>query len=569
MSDSSDSEIDTSSKMKTKKSTVFDNNVFDAEESDEKTKSINRKNKINQQQFQQTKKSILKTNNEQIKKEKLTKINDEQPIITKKKITIPKIVDKKKFTINSTKSTSKTTIQPQKRPSTDESNESTKKLKLDDEKSKSISIEEQIPSITIQTESEISTSNKPSIVITSPTTESSINLPKIDEPPPETNPQITPTKFGIVFPSHHRHSTTTPPSSSIRTQSTETSTSHETSKNDDEEMDEDNESVPIINNNNNNNNNNNTINKNEQISLNTNTLKPPTTTQPPLSDDETLNPETMQLSDLIGATRREGTKSVQSRSTNKTTGKGKRTAKQDTSNKRQQTKANSKTIQSTISKDKESEPATDSTLISSTEQTPLISTNTKRLSITESSSISSPNNDKEAKRLRKSTDDSTSQSQVKLEPIENLSKWTNNTQVKEEAIEPTLSSGINKPDVRTSTSSTSEQSQITSMETDQIPSSTSIITSTNSPSTKSTETENAIKALYSTIQIPQQSISKTPNLEKSSPIIAPISKETLHIVEHQPTSIQKPSILPSHVSIKSSLTSATFSMFFFKYFNIF
>jgi hypothetical protein len=85
------------------------------------------------------------------------------------------------------------------------SNESTKKLKLDDEKSKTISIEEQIPSTTIETESEISTSNKPSIIITSPPNETSTNLSKINEPSTETNPQTTPTKFGIVFTSHHRH----------------------------------------------------------------------------------------------------------------------------------------------------------------------------------------------------------------------------------------------------------------------------------------------------------------------------------------------------------------------------
>jgi hypothetical protein len=540
MSDTSDSEVEISSKTKTKKSTVFDNNVFDAEESDEKSKPINRKKKTNQQQIQQTKKSILKTNNEQTKKEKSSKINDEQPT-TKKKITIPKTTDKKKATVNSTKSTSKTTNSAQKRSSTDDSNESNKKLKLDDDKSKPTSIEEQIS--TIQTESEISTSNKPSIVITSPTNESSTNLPKINEPSTEPNPQTTtPTKFGIVFTSHHRHSTTTP-SSVIRMQSTETS------KNDDENMDNDNESA--------------SINKTEQIPSNANTLKPPTTTQPPLSDDETLNPETMQLSDLIGASRREGTKSVQSRSTAKTTGKGKRTTKQDTlSNKRQQTKTNSKTIQSTISNEKESEALIDSTLVSSTEQLPSLVTNTKRLSTTESSSISSPKNDKEAKRLRKSTDDSTTQSQIKLEPIENHSQWVNK-QVKQETIEPTLSSETNKQEILPSTSSVIDKSQITSMETDQVPSSSSasIITPTKSPSTTSTETENAIKALYSTRQISQQSVSKASNLEKSSPIIAPISKEKLPIVEHQPTSIQTTSILPPHVSIKSSLASAAFSMF--------
>jgi hypothetical protein len=538
MSDSSDSEMEVSSKSKTKKSTVFDNDIFDAEESDEKSKSINRKKKINQQQSQSIKKSFVKLNNEQTKKDKLSKVNDEQST-GKKKITIPKTIEKKKLTINSTKSTSKipktTTTPAQKRPSTDESNESIKKFKIDDEKSKTPSIEEQISSTTNQIESEISTSNKPSIVITSPTKEPSSNLPKIDEPPIETNPQTTttttPTKFGIVFTSHHRHSTTTP--SSIRTQSTETSISHDTSKNDDEDMEEDNESGAL---------NNKTITKNDQLS--TNTLKPPTAAQTSLSDDETLNPETMQLSDLIGGSRREGTKSVQSRSATKGTGKGKRASKQDTSsNKRQQTKANSKAILSTVSNEKESE--------STVEQTPSMITTAKRLSTTEASSISSPKNDKESKRLRKSTDDSTVQSQVKLEPVENLSQWAN-TQIKGETIEPRLSSETNKKQII-------DQSQVTSMETDQIPSSSSssILTSTTSP-----ETEHAIKAVYSTIQIPQPSVSKSANREKLSPIIAPISKETLPIVEHKPTSIQTTSILPSHVSIKSSLTSATFSMSF-------
>jgi len=168
----------------------------------------------------------------------------------------------------------------------------------------------------------------------------------------------------------------------------------------------------------------------------------------------------------------------------------------------------------------------------------------------------SPVNDKAAKRLRKSTEDSALQTQVKLEPIENLSQWAN-TQIKEE---PTVSSEMNKQEIPPPPS-VIVQPQITSMETDQIPSSSSIATSIHSPSTTSTETENAIKALCSTIQIPQQTISKTSNLEKSSPIIAPISKETLPIVEHQPTSITTNSLLPSHVSMKSSLTTATFSMF--------
>ncbi|CAF4640218.1 unnamed protein product, partial [Rotaria sp. Silwood1] len=562
MSDSSDSEIDRSSKTKTKTSTVFDNNVFDAEESDEPTKPINRKKKINQQQTQQINKSTLKTNNEPMKKEKLTKTNDEQ-LTTKKKLPITKTIDKRKSSVNSIKSTSKvakTKVSTPKRPSTDESNESTKKLKVDDEKPKITSIEEQTSSTIIPVESDSSLTNKPSITLTSPSDETATtNEPKIDEPSTEIQSQTTPTKFGIVFASHHRHSVTPPSSSSLsgRTQSTETS------KNDDENMENDNESISI-----NNNDNNDTTLKDEQIISNTNTLKPPTiTTQPPLSDDETLNPETMQLSDLISTRLREGTKPVQSRSTTKATGKGKRQSKQDTSStKRLQTKTNAKTIQSTISNEKESESiitSTDSNLLSSIEQPALISTNIKRLSITESSSISSPINDKEPKRLRKSTDDSTVQLQNKVELNENLSPKTN-IQTKEDTIASTVSSEKNKqetpsPAVLSVPPSTIDQPQIIPMETDQIPLSSSIVTSTQSPLTTSTETEIAIKALCSSIQIPQQSLSKTSNLEKSSPIIAPISKETLPIVEHQPTSITTTSILPSHVPIKSSLTSATFN----------
>ena len=543
-----------------------------------KTKEISRKKKINQQQQQQqTKKPILKTNNEETKKDKPSKTNHEQsvttptPITTKKKITITKTTtEKKKVTVNSTKPTSKITNSStgQKRPSTDEPNESTKKLKFDDEKSKPTAIEEQ-QTLTVQTESENTISDKPSIIITSPTHESSTNVSKIDEPSTtETNPQTTtPTKFGIVFTSHHRHSTT-PPSSSIRTKSTETS------KNNDEHMDDDNELSTT----------NNTVNKNEQSVSNTNTLKPPTTTQQPLSDDETLNPETMQLSDLIGATRREGTKSVPSRSTTKTTGKGKRTTRKETvANKRQQTKTNSKINQTNISNEKESEPIIDSTLVPATEPSPVAivtTTTTKRLSTNESTSGSSPTNDKEVKRLRKSTDEATSQSQIKLEPIDNVAQNTT-IPVKEETIEPlqplpssssssVIASEITKQETLPLTSSTTEQSQVTSMETDQVPtasSSSSIITSTQSPvitttttsTTPTTETENTIKSLYSTIQISQQSMSKTSNLEKSSPIIAPISKETLPIVEHQPKPIQTTSILPPHVSTKSS---ATFSMIY-------
>ncbi|CAF1452303.1 unnamed protein product [Rotaria sordida] len=71
-------------------------------------------------------------------------------------------------------------------------------------------------------------------------------------------------------------------------------------------------------------------------------------TQPPLSYDETLNPDTIYLSDLISISRHEGTKPIQFRSTNKTTGKDKQASKQDTSaSKDQQMKMNSKTIQST------------------------------------------------------------------------------------------------------------------------------------------------------------------------------------------------------------------------------
>lgn len=559
MSDSSDSEMETPSKTKPKKATVFDDNVFDAEESDEKTKPMNRKKKTNPQQSQPTKKPLVKLNNEQIKKEKSPKTNDEQAT-TKKKITIPKIIEKKKLPVAATKSTSKVikpTTTAQKRPSTDEPNESNKKLKLDDDKSKTPAIEEQISTTSNHTESDISTSHKPSIVVSSPTNDISSNLPKTVEPSVETNSQTTPTKFGIVFTSHHRQSTTTPPAP-LRTQSTETSASHETSKNEDEDMNDDHESGTI---------NNKTINENDKIPTNTNTLKPPATkAQAPLSDDETLNPETMQLSDLIGGTRREGTTSAQSRSGGKTTGKGKRAAKQDTtSNKRQQTKTNSKAISSTVSNEKELEPSVVLARSSSVEQTPSLITNAKRLSSTESASVSSPNNDKEAKRLRKSIDDSTTTpTQVKLEPIENLSQWAN-TQIKEESFEPKISSEMTKAAVlppSSSSSSVTDQSQIISMETDQIPLSSSIITSKQSPSRTSAETEHAIKAVYSTIQIPQASVSKPANLEKSSPIIAPISKETLPIVEHQPTPIQTTSIVPAHVPIKSSsLSSATFSMF--------
>ncbi|CAF3588991.1 unnamed protein product [Adineta steineri] len=691
MSDSSDSEEEeesSSSKSKTKKSTVFDNNVFDAEESDDNNKSINRKKKVTQQQpqqqsqsqqpqQQQIKKPILKTNNEPIKKEKLSKNNDESSNIKKKMIT-SKVTDKKKPIVSSTKSISKptkTTTSAQKRPSTDESNESTKKLKLDDDKSKTITttatsstIEEQPlpssplrrttptpPPTTIQTESEISIPDKPAIVITSPLNETSTNLPKIVESSVETNSQTTPTKFGIVFTSHHRHSTTTP-SAVFRKPSTETSTSHETSKNDDEEMDDDHESTPAHNNNNNNNN---TVNKNEQITSNTNTLKPPTlTAQPPLSDDETLNPETMQLSDLIGgSSRREEPKSAPSRSANKTTGKGKRTTKQETlTNKRQQSKPNTKAVQPpVVSTEKESVPTVqkpDVPVLPSTEQTSTISTTAKRLSTaecsttlsttkrlstaepatplstakrlstaessttsstakrlstTESATISSPAIEKEPKRLRKSTDEPTVQPQIKLEPVEVASQWTN-TKIKEEVMEPILPSEVNKqetpppqlqpqpqsqpqpqpaPQLQPQPSSplpppppqlsqpVIDQPQVTSMEVDQIPPSTSIITSTHSPSTTSAETENAIKALCSSIQIPQQTIPKTSNVEKSPTIIAPISKETLPIVEHQSTPITTittttttvtpttatptTSIIPPHVSIKSSIPSTTFN----------
>ncbi|CAF4439306.1 unnamed protein product, partial [Rotaria magnacalcarata] len=544
---------------------------------------MNRKKKVNQpqpQQPQQVKKSVLKTNNEQtkkdepIKKEKLPKANDEQTIATKKKITVTKTIDKKKSsiptTVKSTSKVTKTSVSTPKRPSTDESNESAKKMKLDDEKPKIVAIEEQ-PSLikssstitTIQTESEILPTSKPSIVLTTPSDESSTTLPKVDEPSIETNSQTTPTKFGIVFPSHHRHSTTTttppPSSSSIRAQSTETLVTLETSKNADERMENDNESISV------NINNNDTTIKDEQII--SNTLKPPTVTaQPPLSDDETLNPETMQLSDLISTSRHEETKPTQSRSTARTTGKGKRGPKPDTTtNKRQQTKANSITSQSIISSEKQPESIkilVDSIATSSVEQPTPTLTTVKRLSTTEPASVSCSINDKEPKRLRISTDDPMLPSQDKIETTEKSSQLTNK-QIKEDTIEPTLVSEKAKQDTppllrpvpsQSQLQPLIDQSQVTPMETDQIPLSSSIITSTKSPSTTSAETETAIKALCSSIQIPPPPppLSKISNPEKTAPIIAPISRETLPIVEHKPASITTPSVLPSHVPIKSS-----------------
>ncbi|CAF1278136.1 unnamed protein product [Rotaria sordida] len=95
------------------------------------------------------------------------------------------------------------------------------KLKLDDDKPKVIPTEKQTSSTIIQTESEISSSNKLSTVLTSPSDGTSTNLPtKIDKLSTETQSQRTSAKFGIVFTSQYRHSTTTiprsAPSSSIR-----------------------------------------------------------------------------------------------------------------------------------------------------------------------------------------------------------------------------------------------------------------------------------------------------------------------------------------------------------------
>ena len=413
-------------------------------------------------------------------------------------------------------------------------------------------------------ESEVATpSHQPSIVISSPAKDAPA---KNTESSAENNAQLTPTKFGIVFPSHHRHSTTTPPSS-VRKQSTETLTSHETSKNENEDMDDDNESGTIHDNNK-------TIHENDPSSNNTNALKPPNKAQAPLSDDETLNPETMQLSDLIGTPRREETKSVQSRSTGKATGKGKRATKQETAaSKRQQAKTNSKTTPSIVSNEKVPEPTIDTVPPSTIEQVPTTATTTtttttktKRLS-TESSSVSSSTNDKETKRLRKSTDDAAAQLPIKLEPSESVPQSAN-VQATEKSTESKLSSTTIKQEALPPPSSiVADQPPVTSMETEQIPLPSSIITSTPSQSRTSAETENVIKAVYSNIQIPQTSVSK------SSAIIAPISKETLPIVEHQPTPIQTTSILPPHGSIKSSATPSAFSMFslssivddFFKY----
>ncbi|CAF1201572.1 unnamed protein product [Rotaria sordida] len=95
------------------------------------------------------------------------------------------------------------------------------KLKLDDDKPKVIPTEKQTSSTIIQTESEISSSNKLSTVLTSSSGGTSTNLPtKIDKLSTETQSQRTLTKFGIVFTSQDRHSTTTiprsAPSTSIR-----------------------------------------------------------------------------------------------------------------------------------------------------------------------------------------------------------------------------------------------------------------------------------------------------------------------------------------------------------------
>ncbi|CAF0859656.1 unnamed protein product [Rotaria sordida] len=80
----------------------------------------------------------------------------------------------------------------------------------------------QTSSTIIQTESEISSSNKLSTVLSSPSGGTSTNLlTKIDKLSTEIQSQRTPAKFGIVFTSQDRHSTITiprpaPSSSSIR-----------------------------------------------------------------------------------------------------------------------------------------------------------------------------------------------------------------------------------------------------------------------------------------------------------------------------------------------------------------
>lgn len=531
--------METISRGKPKKATTYDNDIFDAEESDEKSKPINRKKKINQVPTPPTKKTVVKPTTEPPRKDKISKVNEEATS-NKKKISLPKTVEKKKIPVPLTKSTPKVvkpTTAAQKRPSTDEPNESIKKRKLDENKSKTPAIEEQHSTASNQMESET-----PSIVVSSVSNETPS---KTSESSAETNTQSTPTKFGIVFPSH-RHSTTTPPSS-MRTQSTETSTSHETSKNEEEDMDDDHESG-----------NNKTIHENDQRSTNITTLKPPNKAQAPLSDDETLNPETMQLSDLVGNTRREETKPAQSRSTAKGTGKGKRTTKQETAaTKRQQTKTNAKTTPLAVSNEKEAETRANTVALPTIEQVPstTATTKTKRLSTAESAPMSSLNSgDKEAKRLRKSTDESTAHPQIKLEPTENLPPPAN-IQSNRKSTESKPSSITIKQEALPPSSSVVPD-QPTSMETEQIPLPSSIITSTQSPSRTSMETENVIKAVYSNIQIPQPSVSK------SSAIIAPISKETLPIVEHQSVPIQTASILPTHGSTKSSATFSTFTLVF-------
>ena len=550
MSDTSDSEVDTGSKSKGKHSTIFDNDIFDAEESDDKNKTVRRNIKTNQEPAAPVKKSILKTNNEQTKKVHSAKIADEATTSKPKVVSVPKTVEKKKTMLDSSKLAlkgTKTSGSAQKRPSTDDSNESAKKLKIDDGKAARKSIDERTAAVA-KADTEVSASEKPSIVITTASNESPATPVKTVEPakeaPSGASPQTTPTKFGIVFASHHRQSSSTPPASAARAPSTETL------KNDREEMDHDHEPTAASS----------TVDvtvKNEPIAPNISTLKPPALSAPPaLSDDETLNPETMQLSDLIGASRREGTKPTQSRSAAKASAKGKRTAKQDPpSSKRQPTKTTPKAARTVSSAEKGSEPvvpALKTPPLASNEQASLSVTHVKRLSTTESSIVSSPISAKEAKRLRTSVDESPTP--IKVESNDKLPAWTS-TKTK---AEPIVATTPNVPTI--------EKVSSVPMETETVPSPSPIIASTHSlPSTTTTtETENTIRAVYPSMPIPPTSlsiaapsISKLPSLEKTSPIIAPISKETLPIVEHQSASAS--STLPTHGPIKPPLTSNAFS----------
>ena len=175
------------------------------------------------------------------------------------------------------------------------------------------------------------------------------------------------------------------------------------------------------------------------------------------------------------------------------------------------------------------------------------------------------------KRLRPSTDEPAVT--VKVETAPTVTEAPPTVQVKEEVVEaapvPTPVSRArddSRPCAcrRAEGSSHSSGRRTDADGNEPLPPPSSIITTGQSPPSTSPETETAIKAVYSSIQIPTPNISKLSTLDKATPIIAPISKETLPIVEHQTTPITTTtSILPTHVSIKSTLPSTAFSKSFF------